>query len=87
MKLAYFFLFSFLFSFASGSMAKVQDMNAMLSFATVEEKSDLAKLLMQVSFVPTGRKQDGKNIFNVTKVKKGSMWERYGLKVGDQVLQ
>ena len=68
-------------------MAKVQDMNAMLTSATSEEKNDLAKLLMQVTLVPTGKKQGGKTLFKVTKVEKGSMWERQGLKVGDFALQ
>lgn len=87
MKLVYCLLFSLVFIFSSVSMAKVQDMNAMLKSATAEEQSDLAKLLMQVTLVPTGKKQSGKTLFKVTKVEKGSMWERQGLKAGDLVLQ
>ena len=87
MKLILNILFLAILGFCSITLAKVQDMNATLASATNEEKSDLAKLLNQVTMVPTKEKQNGKALFKVTKVEKGSMWERLGWKVGDLVIQ
>lgn len=83
----FFFLFSLILVVSSISLAKIQDMNATLRSATSEEKSDLAKLLTQITMVPTKEKQNGKVLFKVTKVEKGSMWEKLGWKVGDLVVQ
>lgn len=80
-------LFSVILGFGPFSLAKTHDMNSTLSSATNEEKNDLAKLLAQVTMVPTKEKQNGKMLFKVTKVEKDSMWERMGWKVGDLVVQ
>lgn len=80
-------LFSVILGFSIFSLAKTQDMNSTLASTTNEEKNDLAKLLTQVNMVPTKEKQNGKMLFKVTKVEKGSMWERLGWKVGDLVIQ
>ncbi len=87
MKNICYILFSMLVGFCSISSAKNHDMNTTLSQATNKEKSDLSKLLTQVTIVATKEKQNGKMLFKVTKVEKGSMWERLGWKVGDLVTQ
>lgn len=71
----------------SVSFAGTHDLNATLAKASAEEKSDLTKLLQQISMVPSKDPQTGKSIFKVTKVEKGSFWEKQGYKVGDLVSQ
>ena len=83
MKLISYILFSMVLAVCSASFAKVQDLKTALAFAKNE---DLGKLLAQVTLVPTKEKQKGKMLFKVTKIEKGSTWERLGWKVGDLVL-
>jgi hypothetical protein len=87
MKLFGYLVFSGIVICSSISIAKVQNLNVALAAASAEEKSDLAKLLKQVTMVPTQEKKDGKTLFKVTKIEKGSIWERLGWKVGDVVSQ
>ncbi len=46
MKSISYILFSMILGFSSFSLAKIQDLNATLSAAAIEEKSDLTKLLI-----------------------------------------
>ena len=87
MKLISYVLFSVILTVCAISSAKTQDMNAAISAATPQEKNDLFKLMTQITMVPTKETQNGKPLFKITKIAKGSFWERMGWKVGDFVSQ
>lgn len=53
-----------------------------LSQANAEETKDLPKLLTQMRTTPT----DSPSVMKVTEVKKGSLFDRLGIKVGDLIL-
>ncbi len=72
---------------SSTAFAEIRDLNTMMKKASSEETKDLIGLLSSVSLSPTKNKNNGKLVFKVTKIEKGSFWEKQGLKVGDLVTQ
>lgn len=72
-----------------GSMAfaDMKSVSVVMKKASAEDQKDLAKLLSQITLVPTKDAKTGKTIFRVTQVAEGSVYAREGIKVGDLVLQ
>ncbi len=82
-----FSVFSFLLFVGLSANAETKDLKKIITKATAVESEDLGRLLNQVTLVPAKDPQTGKTVFKVTKIEKGSVYEREGLKVGDLVTQ
>lgn len=59
---------------------------AIVNQAPSDEKSN-PKLLEQINLIPTTDPQTNKRVFKISRIQKGSLFERAGLKVGDLVSQ
>lgn len=68
------------------SKVKIKYLNDVFAKATPEDFKDQEKLLEQLTFSPSHKDSTtGVQIFKVTNVVKGSLFEREGLKVGDLI--
>ncbi len=85
MKYLFFITVFSLIGFSSFARAEVKDLGPIMKKASATES--LSNLLEQISLAPAKDPKTGKNVFKVTKIKKGSVYEREGIKVGDLVTQ
>jgi hypothetical protein len=72
---------------ASSTSQEVKNLNEIISKNDLSAKTDLSTLLSQLTLKPIKNPKTGKSLFQVTKIDKGSVWEKSGLKVGDLVTQ
>lgn len=87
MKKFFHVLFVVFSLYAAVALGEVKSLKTLVNKATEEEKKDLVKLLDQISLKPKKDPKTGKMVFEVTKIQKGSVFEREGLKLGDLVSQ
>ncbi len=83
MKNYFALLFAGILLFSSLSFAKIRNLNSVMAKASPEETADLAKLLKQVTLIPVKDPNTGRPMLKVSKVQKGSFWDKQGLKEGD----
>ncbi len=69
--------------FSAASLAKIRNLNLVMAKATPEETANLTNLLKQVTLTPIKDPNTGRPMLKVSKVQKGSFWEKQGLKEGD----
>lgn len=65
--------------------SEIKHLDDITQQASVEEKSDLKRLLEQIQLAPERDPDTGKHVFRVTAVEPGSVYDRSGIKVGDLV--
>lgn len=70
--------------YGAPALAKVWDLNRVIKTADAAEKSDLAKLLSEISLKPENT-STASDLMRVTSIQAGSIFERAGIKVGDLV--
>jgi len=80
-------LFSSFMIFGVFAYAEVKDLNVVIAKGTPVEAKDLGKLLGQILLVPAKIQRSNQSVFKVTKVEKGSVFEREGIRVGDLVFR
>ncbi|MEK6555488.1 MAG: hypothetical protein AABZ31_09625 [Bdellovibrionota bacterium] len=66
--------------------AAIKNLSDSVAKATAKEKSNLGKLLTDISLAPAVDPATGKNVMVVGSVAKGSVYERTGIKAGDLVV-
>lgn len=69
--------------FSPAAFAKIRNLNSVMAKATPEETANLTNLLKQVTLIPIKDPDTGRPMLKVSKVQKGSFWEKQGLKEGD----
>lgn len=67
------------------TIRELKNLNDIISKNDLSAQTDLSTLLAQITLKPARDPKTGKSLFQVTKIEKGSAWEKSGLKVGDLV--
>lgn len=69
------------------AIGEVKNLNDIISKKDLAAQTNLSALLAQIKLKQVKDPKTGKSLFQVTKIEKGSVWEKSGLKVGELVKQ